>query len=100
MAEAAGAVIMEASLERVDEFFRISWRMGRLALQSAVGGMLLHPHGEAPERIGDAVAAWPDVEFGDSPGPYRPRRPSPRRGPPGRWLSDFVRGLAHFMRER
>lgn len=40
-AEAAGAVIMEASLKRVDEFFHISRRMRRVALQSAVGGMLL-----------------------------------------------------------
>lgn len=37
--EAAGAVIMEASLERVDEFFHISRRMRAVALQSAVGGM-------------------------------------------------------------
>jgi heavy metal translocating P-type ATPase len=40
-AEAAGAVILEASLARVDEFFHISRRMRHLALQSAVGGMLL-----------------------------------------------------------
>ncbi len=39
--EAAGAVIMEASLERVDEFFHIGRRMRRIALESAVGGMLL-----------------------------------------------------------
>jgi P-type E1-E2 ATPase len=46
-AEAAGAVIMEASLTRVDEFFHISRRMRRLALQSAVGGMLLSVLGMA-----------------------------------------------------
>ena len=40
-AEAAGAVIMESSLEKVDEFLHISKRMRQIALQSAVGGMLL-----------------------------------------------------------
>jgi heavy metal translocating P-type ATPase len=39
--EAAGVVIMDSSLERVDEFFHISKHMRRIALQSAVGGMLL-----------------------------------------------------------
>jgi heavy metal translocating P-type ATPase len=38
-AEAAGAVIMESSLQRVDEFLHVSRRMRRIALQSAVGGM-------------------------------------------------------------
>jgi heavy metal translocating P-type ATPase len=40
-AEAAGAVILESSLEKVDEFLHISKRMRKIALQSAVGGMLL-----------------------------------------------------------
>ncbi len=40
-AEAAGAVIMDSSLEKVDEFIHISQRMRRIALQSAIGGMLL-----------------------------------------------------------
>ncbi len=40
-AEAAGAVIMDSSLTRVDEFFHLSRRMRRIALQSAVGGMVL-----------------------------------------------------------
>ena len=39
--EAAGAVIMDTSLKRVDEFFHIGRRMRRVALQSAVGGMVL-----------------------------------------------------------
>lgn len=39
--EAAGAVILDNSLERVDELLHISARMRRIALQSAVGGMLL-----------------------------------------------------------
>lgn len=38
-AEAADAVIMESSLERVDEFLHISQRMRTVALQSALGGM-------------------------------------------------------------
>jgi heavy metal translocating P-type ATPase len=38
-AEAAGAVIMESSLQRVDEFLHLSRRMRSIALQSAVGGM-------------------------------------------------------------
>jgi heavy metal translocating P-type ATPase len=40
-AEAAGVVIMDSSLERVDEFFHVSHRMRSIALQSAVGGMVL-----------------------------------------------------------
>ena len=39
--EAAGAVILTASLEKVDELFHISQRMRRIALQSAVGGMIV-----------------------------------------------------------
>jgi P-type E1-E2 ATPase len=40
-AEAAGVVIMDNSLEKVDEFMHISRRMRIIALQSAVGGMAL-----------------------------------------------------------
>ncbi|HYT87724.1 MAG TPA: HAD-IC family P-type ATPase, partial [Gemmataceae bacterium] len=40
-AEAAGAVILESSLQKVDEFLHISRRMRSIALQSAVGGMAL-----------------------------------------------------------
>jgi heavy metal translocating P-type ATPase len=40
-AEAAGAVVMESSLEKVDELLHISRRMRTIALQSAVGGMAL-----------------------------------------------------------
>ncbi|MFN0053897.1 MAG: heavy metal translocating P-type ATPase [Planctomycetales bacterium] len=40
-AEAAGAVILDSSLQKVDEFMHISRRMRRIALQSAVGGMAL-----------------------------------------------------------
>jgi heavy metal translocating P-type ATPase len=37
--EAADAVIMDSSLQKIDEFLHISRRMRRIALQSAVGGM-------------------------------------------------------------
>ncbi len=40
-AEAAGVVIMDNSLKKVDEFIHISNRMKVIALQSAVGGMAL-----------------------------------------------------------
>lgn len=39
--QAAGAIIMNCSLAKVDEFFHIGKRMRRIALQSAVGGMAL-----------------------------------------------------------
>jgi P-type E1-E2 ATPase len=39
--EAAGAVILEPSLRKVDQFLHISSHMRRVALQSAVGGMAL-----------------------------------------------------------
>jgi heavy metal translocating P-type ATPase len=37
--EAAGAVVMDQALERVDELFHIAGRMRSIALQSALGGM-------------------------------------------------------------
>jgi heavy metal translocating P-type ATPase len=40
-AEAAGAVILDSSLEKVDEFLHVGQRMRALALQSALGGMAL-----------------------------------------------------------
>jgi len=40
-AEAAGVVVMDNSLSKVDEFMHISRRMRVIALQSAVGGMVL-----------------------------------------------------------
>ncbi len=40
-AEAAGVVVMDNSLQKVDEFMHISRRMRSIALQSAVGGMAL-----------------------------------------------------------
>jgi len=46
-AEAAGVVVMDNSLEKVDEFIHIGRRMRLIALQSAVGGMLLSLTGMA-----------------------------------------------------
>jgi P-type E1-E2 ATPase len=40
-AEAAGAMVMENSLKKVDELFHISRRLRSIALQSAFGGMTL-----------------------------------------------------------
>jgi len=40
-AEAAGAVIMDSSLLKVDELFHISRRMRSIALESAIGGITL-----------------------------------------------------------
>ena len=40
-AEAADVVAMENSLKKVDEFLHISRRMRSIAMQSAIGGMLL-----------------------------------------------------------
>jgi P-type E1-E2 ATPase len=39
--QAAGAVILDSSLQRVDELMHIGRRMRRIALQSALGGMAL-----------------------------------------------------------
>jgi P-type E1-E2 ATPase len=51
-AEAAGAVIMESSLARVDELFHISRRLRAIALQSAVGGMVLSALGMLAAAVG------------------------------------------------
>lgn len=51
--EAAGAVIMDTSLKRVDELFHLARRMRRIALQSAIGGMALSVVG-----MGIASAGW------------------------------------------
>ena len=39
--EAAGAVVLDKSLKKVDEFFHVGRRMRKIALQSALGGMAL-----------------------------------------------------------
>jgi heavy metal translocating P-type ATPase len=51
-AEAAGAVILETSLTRVDEFLHIGRRMRSIALQSAIGGMGLSMLGMLMASVG------------------------------------------------
>jgi len=51
-AEAAGAVIMDSSLRKVDEFFHIGRRLRIIALQSAVGGMVLSLLGMVAAALG------------------------------------------------
>ncbi|MBP6003325.1 MAG: heavy metal translocating P-type ATPase [Pyrinomonadaceae bacterium] len=51
-AEAAGAVILDSSLERVDELLHIGRRMRNIALQSAVGGIGLSLIGIAAAATG------------------------------------------------
>jgi heavy metal translocating P-type ATPase len=50
--EAAGAVIMDSTLEKVDEFLHIGKRLRAIALQSAVGGMVLSLVGMAVAALG------------------------------------------------
>ena len=54
-AQAAGAVILDNSLEKVDEFLHISRRMRSIALQCAVGGMVLSVAGMALAATGHLV---------------------------------------------
>jgi heavy metal translocating P-type ATPase len=86
--EAAGAVIMDSSLRRVDEFLHVSGRMRAIALQSAVGGMALSlmgmlyaaagylppVAGAVLQEVIDVVAvanalrvAWPPRQLSDYP---------------------------------
>jgi heavy metal translocating P-type ATPase len=50
--EAAGAVIMNTSLAKVDEFFHIGRRMRAIALQSALGGIALSLAGMVLAALG------------------------------------------------
>ncbi len=50
--EAAGAVILDTSLAKVDEFMHISRRMRRIAMQSAIGGMALSVLGMLAAAVG------------------------------------------------
>ncbi|MDH3628953.1 MAG: heavy metal translocating P-type ATPase [Acidobacteriota bacterium] len=50
--EAAGAVVMDSTLTRVDEFFHIGSRMRSIAMQSAVGGMALSVVGMGFAAVG------------------------------------------------
>jgi heavy metal translocating P-type ATPase len=51
-AEAAGAVVLDADLRRVDEFLHIGRRLRAIALQSAVGGIALSLAGMALAAFG------------------------------------------------
>ena len=51
-AEAAGAVIMENSLQKVDELIHISAKLRTIALQSAIGGILLSTIGMVFAALG------------------------------------------------
>ena len=53
IAEAAGAVLLDTSLVKVDELFHIAQRLRRIALESAVLGMALSVAG-----MGFAAAGW------------------------------------------
>ena len=57
-AEAAGVVILEPSLGRVDELLHIGMRMRRIALESAVGGMALSAVGMAFAATGTLPPIW------------------------------------------
>jgi P-type E1-E2 ATPase len=56
--EAADAVILEPSLGKVDELMHIGRRMRRIALQSALGGMLASTVGMIADRDGLLAADW------------------------------------------
>jgi P-type E1-E2 ATPase len=87
--EAAGAVLMDNMLGRVDDLLHIGQRMRRIALQSAVGGMILSLAGMLLAALGylspvagaisqefidvvalvnDLRAAWPHGELADYSG--------------------------------
>jgi len=51
--EAAGAVVMDTALKRVDELLHLARRMRRIAVQSAVGGMAL-----SVVAMGVAFGGW------------------------------------------
>ncbi len=50
--ESADAVIMNSSLQKVDELFHIGVRMRKIALQSAIGGIVLSVMGMAAAALG------------------------------------------------
>jgi P-type E1-E2 ATPase len=97
--EAAGAVIMDNMLGKVDELLHIGERMRRIALQSAVGGMLLSVAGMALAAFGylppvagaiaqevidvfavlnSLRAAWPPASLRDYPVRLRDEAPLAR----------------------
>jgi P-type E1-E2 ATPase len=50
--EAARVIIMDSSLERLDEFLHLGRRMRKIALQSAIGGMVLSMAGMGVASLG------------------------------------------------
>jgi P-type E1-E2 ATPase len=63
--EAAGAVILDTSLSKVDELVHIGRRMRRIALQSAAGGMALSFAGMAIAAAGYPAAGGGRGDAGD-----------------------------------
>ncbi len=56
--EAADVVMLDSSLQKVDEFLHISRRMRQIALQSAVGGMALSVVGMIFAMLGYLPPVW------------------------------------------
>jgi len=56
--EAAGAVILEPSLRKVDQLLHVSARLRRIALQSAVGGMVCSVVGMLFAGLGFLTPVW------------------------------------------
>ena len=89
--EAAGAVILDSSLERVDELMHIGRRMRTIALQSAVGGMVVSvlamivaAYGHLPpvagaitQEIIDVLAVANALRVAVAPGPLIDYKPGP-----------------------
>jgi heavy metal translocating P-type ATPase len=68
-AEAAGAVLLEPSLVKVDELFHVARRLRRVALESAGLGMALSVGGMGFAAAGDCVGADDDSVFAAGPCP-------------------------------
>lgn len=56
--ESAGAVVLESSLAKIDELMHISRRMRTIALQSAIGGILLSLIGVLFAAAGHLTPVW------------------------------------------
>ena len=84
--EAAGAVILDASLAKVDELIHIGRRMRAIALQSAVGGMALSAPGMVAALMGflPPVAGALAQEVIDLRHRHRRLPPDPSRVTPDR----------------
>jgi len=89
--EAAGAVILDSSLQRVDELMHIGRRMRSIALQSAVGGMAISVlamivaafgylppvAGAITQEIIDVLAVVNALRVAVAPGPLIDYKPGP-----------------------